>query len=207
LVFPGAYTLKWSLPFPDVSFGFSRYVAAVLTVRHPLQYIDTRIFRLPDPIDAVFSGDIPQSPGNALPYVVIIVGIALLLLRVIDFRLCLSFLGTVGALALGCNALFPAFSQHLLELFIGNLFLTAFFIVADRRIAPGTRGGQWVIGVFTGTIAFLARYFSPFPDGLWIAVILGNLCSRVIDENILKFKYRTSYMLTKHGMTNEEELL
>ena len=103
--------------------------------------------------------------------------------------------------------LFPAFSQHLLELCIGNLFLTAFFIIADQRIAPGTKGGRWIIGVLTGVLAFLARYFSPFPDGLWIAVILGNVCSGLVDNIILKFKYRTLPMLATHSMTNEEELL
>jgi electron transport complex protein RnfD len=188
--FPSAFRLGWSLPFPDVFFGFSRYIAAVLTVEHPLRYIDTRIFRLPNPIVAVFQGNIPQTPGNAISYVVIVCGIVLLLLRATDFRVCLSFIGTVFTLAIGCDYLFPAFSQHFLELFIGNLLLAAFFIIADRRIAPKTKGGRWITGIFTGIVAFLFRYFSPFPEGVFFAILIGNVCSPIIDERILQFRYR-----------------
>lgn len=190
LSFPFAFHLGWSLPFPGVSFGFSRYVAAVLTVDHPLRYIDTRMFRLPNPIVAVFHGDIPQTPGNAIPSVLIVCGIVLLLFRATDFRVCLAFIGTVFTLAIGCDYLFPAFSQHVLELFIGNLLLAAFFIIADRRIVPNTKGGRWIIGMLSGTVAFLLRYFSPFPEGVFFAILVGNLCSRIIDEGILQFRYR-----------------
>jgi electron transport complex protein RnfD len=196
LSFPSAFRLGWSLPFPGVSFGFSRYVAAVLTVDHPLRYIDTKIFRLPNPITAVFQGNIPQTPGNAIPSVVIVCGIALLLLRATDFRVCLSFLGTVFTLAMGCHYLFPAFSQHILELCIGNLLFAAFFIIANRRIAPKTKGGRWIIGILTGTVAFLFRYVSPFSEGVFFAILVGNLCSRMIDERILQFKYR--HIINEH---------
>ena len=190
LIFPSAFTFGWSLPFPDVFFGFTRYVAAVLTTEHPLHYIDTRIFRLSNPITAVFMGDIPQTPGNAIPYVGIVCGIGLLLLRATDFRICLSFLGTVCVLAIGGNYLFQARSQHLLELCIGNLLLAAFFIIADRRIIPKTTVGRWINGILIGIVTFLLRYFSAFPDGVFLALLLGNICSASIDARVLKWMYK-----------------
>jgi Na+-translocating ferredoxin:NAD+ oxidoreductase RnfD subunit len=190
LSFSFAFNFGWSLPFPSMSFGFTRYIAAVLTVDHPLLYIDTRINRLADPIAAVFMGDVPQTLGNAIPYVVIVCGVLLLLLRAIDFRICLSFIGTVCLLAISCNYVFPSISQHVLELFIGNLLFVAFFIIPDRRIAPRTKGGRWLTGILTGVVAFIIRYFSSFPDGIFFAVLFGNVFSAIIDEGVLKHKYR-----------------
>ena len=190
LSFSFAFNLGWSLPFPNLSFGFSNYSAAVLTIDHPLMYIDTRIFRLTNPITAVFMGDIPQTPGNAIPYVLIICGVCLLLLRAIDFRVCLSFIGTVVVLAVACNFLFPQFSQNLLELFVGNLLLAAFFIIPDRRIASRTKGGRWMTGILAGVVAFIIRYFSSFPDGVFFAVLFGNVFSAIIDEGVLQHTYR-----------------
>lgn len=188
--FPSAFRRGWSLPFPDVTFGFSRYVAAVLTGEHPLRYIDTRIFRLPNPLVAVVQGNIPQPPGNAIPLVVIGCGIVVLLLRATDFRVCLSCIGTVFTLARGCHALFPAFSQHMLELCIGNLVFAVFFMIPDRRIAPQTQEGRWILGSVIGIIAFMIRSFSPFPEGVFFAMLVGNVCSPVIDERILRLRYR-----------------
>lgn len=190
LSFAFAFNLGWSLPFPGIFFGFKHYIAAVLTVDHPLLYADFRIYRIPEPITAILAGDFPQTVGNAIPYVVIVCGILLLLLRAIDFRVCLSFLGTVCLLAIACNYLFPDVSQHVLELFIGNVFLVAFFIVSNRRTAPRTKAGRWITGILTGVVAFLIRYFSSFPDGVFFAVLFGNVFSAIIDESVLKHAYK-----------------
>lgn len=190
LSFSFAFNLGWSLPFPHLSFGFHRYIAALPTVEHPLLYLDTRIFRLKEPVIAVLMGNIPQTPGNAIPFVLIACGLCLLLLRAIDFRTCLSFLGTVFLLAISCNYLFPGVSQNLMELFMGNLLLAAFFIIPDRRIAPRTKPGRWIVGCLTGMAAFLIRYFSSFPDGVLFAVLFGSVFSAIIDEGVLKYQYR-----------------
>jgi Na+-translocating ferredoxin:NAD+ oxidoreductase RnfD subunit len=190
LSFSFRFNLGWSLPFPNLFFGFHKYIAALPTVEHPLLYMDTRIYRLQKPVAAVLMGNIPQTPGNAIPFVLIMCGLFLLLLRAIDFRTCLSFLGTVFLLAISCNYLFPGVSQNVLELFMGNLLLAAFFIIPDRRIAPRTKAGRWIVGILTGTVAFLIRYFSSFPDGVFFAVLFGNVFSAIIDEGVLKYKYR-----------------
>ncbi|MGA1868411.1 MAG: RnfABCDGE type electron transport complex subunit D [bacterium] len=190
LSFSFTFDFGWSLPFPGLFFGFRHYRAAVLTAEHPLLYIDTRIYRLAHPLRAVFMGNIPQTPGNAVPVVLIACGLLLLLFRAIDFRMCLSFTGTLFLLALSCNYMFPHVSQNILELCIGNGLIAAFFIIPDRRIAPRTKAGRWITGALTGLVAFLNRYFSSFPDGIFFAVLFGNVFSAIIDEGVLKYTYR-----------------
>jgi Na+-translocating ferredoxin:NAD+ oxidoreductase RnfD subunit len=77
-----------------------------------------------------------------------------------------------------------------MELFMGNLLLAAFFIIPDRRIAPRTKPGRWIVGILTGVAAFLIRYFSSFPDGVFFAVLFGSVFSAIIDEGVLKYQYR-----------------
>lgn len=187
LSFPFAFNIGWSLPFSTSSFGFKHYIAAVLTVDHPLLYFDRRI---PESITEILSGNFPQTTGNAIPYVVLVCGVVLLLFRAIDFRMCLSFIGTVSVLAVSCKFLLPEVFQHVFELFIGNLFFVTFFIVSDRRIAPRTPKGRWLVGILTGVVAFLIRSFSSFPDGTFFAVLFGNVFSAIIDEGVLKQTYK-----------------
>ena len=187
LSFPFAFDTAWSLPFSTPFFGFKHYIAAVLTVDHPLVYFDHRI---PKSITDILIGNFPQPPDNAIPYVVLGCGVLLLLLRVIDFRMCLSFVGTVALLAVSGKFLFPLVFQHGFELFIGDLFFAAFFIIADRRISPRTHTGSWLTGILTGMIAFITRSFSSYPDSTFFAVLFGNVFSAIIDEGVLKYTYK-----------------
>lgn len=182
LSFPFAFNNGWTLPFPGLLTGFTRYTAAVITTEHPLTLLRARA---PESVLTLWQGNFPQPSGSAIPFVVLAAGLFLLLVRSIDFRTCLGFLGSVTVLTLLFHGAFPDAVQPVAGLLVGNLLFAGFFILPDRRIAARTTAGRWLIGILTGIVAFVIRNFSSFPDGVFFAVLFGNVFTAIIDEGIL----------------------
>lgn len=202
LSFPFAFNLGWSLPFPGFFTGFHHYIASVITTEHPLIYLS---YRIPKSLIEILIGNFPQPSGNAIPYMVIICGILLLVLRAIDFRMCLSFLATVWFLTVVLHTFFPNMFQNVSGLFVGNFFFAGFFIIPNQRIAPRTEMGRWLIGILTGLAAFIIRSFSSFPDGVFFAILFGNVFSAIIDESILKQRYQQKLVPPDEAVSSEQE--
>jgi Na+-translocating ferredoxin:NAD+ oxidoreductase RnfD subunit len=104
--------------------------------------------------------------------------------------MCLTFFGTVVFLHVLFHALFPETIQPVASLLVGNSLVVGFFVVPDSRIAPRTRAGRWWIGLLIGIVAFVIRGFSSFPEGVLFAVLFGNVFSAIVDEGILKQRYK-----------------
>lgn len=187
LSFPFEFNLGWSLPFPGFFLGFTRYSAAVITTEHPLVYLR---YRLPESLETLIRGAFPQPAGNAVPVLLLGVGLILLLLRAIDYRTCLAFFTTVLILNFSLNALFPDHIHPMTSLLVGNLMLAGLFILPDRRIAARTPAGRWIIGILTGIVAVVIRNFSSFPDGVFFAVLFANVFAAIIDEGVLHQTYK-----------------
>ena len=185
LSFPAMFGFGWSRPFPDVSMGFTRYAAAVLTIDHPIEFLQTKG---PIAVTELLAGNFPQTPGNAIPLVLAICGLLLLFLRAVDFRAFVSFVGTVVVLTAVSDHFFSAPPLH--TLLVGNFMLAGFFVFPEHRVCARTKRGRWITGIVTGLIAFLIRNYSSFPDGVFFAVLFGNAFSALIDEGVMALKYR-----------------
>ena len=187
LSFTSEFGFGWSLPFPDMTMGFEHYTASVLTIDHPIEVFSS----LPrvDFRDIVL-GDFPQTPGNAIPLLTLALGLGLLVLRAVDFRSCLSFLGTVALLSFAGNILVPQSTVAPMTLLIGNFVVASLFVLPDPRTAGRTFTGRWLTGAVAGVVAFVIRSFSGFPCGVFFAVLFANVFSPIIDEAVLGVKYR-----------------
>ncbi|MBU8920523.1 MAG: RnfABCDGE type electron transport complex subunit D [Bacteroidales bacterium] len=186
LSYSRAFGFGWSLPFPDVITGYSRYAASVLTIDHPIIFLEAqRSVTLTD----LLYGNVPQTPGMAVPLLVIGCGLLLYLFKAVDVRSSLIFLGTVTGLSFSGEWIMPGVFGDPYMVLTGNLLLAGFFVFPDRRTAPRTKGGRYVTALLAGIIAFLIRSFSTFPCGVFFAVIFANVFSPIIDEGFIKAKY------------------
>ena len=69
---------------------------------------------------------------------------------------------------------------HLLS---GGIILCAVFIATDYSTSPMTSTGKIIFGVGCGIITMLLRYAGI--EGVYIAVVIMNLFSRIIEEYTL----------------------
>lgn len=116
--------------------------------------------------------------GEASLILLFIGAIYLIITKVIDYRIPISYLGTVMILAL----MLPTTTPPLFFLLSGNLFLGAFFIATDYVTTPVTKLGQWVFGIGCGILTIVIRTWISFSDGVCYSILLMNLLTPLIDR-------------------------
>ncbi len=186
LSYPAAFGFGWTFPFPDPVAGFTRYIAAVPSIDHPITYL---VDRIDVTVIEILAGNFPQTPGNALPILLILCGLILWVLRAVDVRGSFAFLGTVTVLTAVFHLAMPGIFPSLKSLLVGNLLFASFFVYPDTRISPHTKRGRWVTGILAGITALIIRSLSDFPCGVFYAVLFGNVFSPILDEWMLHAKY------------------
>jgi Na+-translocating ferredoxin:NAD+ oxidoreductase RnfD subunit len=190
LSFPRAFGFGWSYPFASAFSGFRHWSAALPLVDHPLGFLATGN---PVATSTILSGSFPQPPGNALPILVLCLGILLLILRAISFRTCLGFLGATLILTVAL----PGFATApvMQTLLVGDTLLVAFLVLSDTRTCSRTVQGRWITGVVAALVAFLIRHFASVADGSFFAVLFVAVFAPLIDEAFLKINSVTKLSL------------
>lgn len=187
LSFAQAFGYGYVYPFSGIFTGYSHWGAGVPTVDNP--YI---LFSMDSPglVSTLFRGAFPQTPGAAYPLVIIFLGILLLLLRAVDFRIFIAFTLSYMVTFFVIDLVSPESARGAADLLMGNTLLTAFFILPDQRTISRTRQGRWVTGFFVGAAGAVIRRYSAFPDGILYAVLLAGIFGGIIDYGILQRRYR-----------------
>lgn len=166
----------WTLPNTA---SFSNIDA--VTAATPLgQFKFERI--LTDNLDLLL-GNIGGTLGETSAVVIIIGGLYLLLRKYADWRIPVSFLGTVfivgGLFWLVHPAQHPDPVFHLLS---GGLMLGAFFMATDMVTSPITPKGSWIFGVGAGLILIIIRLYGGLPEGVMYAILLMNAFTPLINR-------------------------
>lgn len=139
-----------------------------------------------------FIGLRPGSMGET-SILACLIGMAILLFcGVASWRIMLSM--TAGALALATlfwyigsetNTAF-ALAPHW-HLILGGFAFGAIFMATDPISASMTKGGQYVYGALIGVLVIVVRVLNPgFPEGVMLAILLGNVCAPTIDYYFVK---------------------
>ena len=104
--------------------------------------------------------------------------------RVLDWRIPLSLLITVGLFALGISLYsdHPNWQSPGFQLLSGGVVLTAFFIATDPVTAATTSLGRWIYAAGIGCLAMIIRVWGGYPDGFAFAVLFMNLAAPTIDH-------------------------
>ncbi len=169
--FPVQMTL-WSKPVLSFT-GFDTVTAAT-----PLAIVKMKLSQpVPSYFD-LFMGNVPGSLGETCKLALLIGGIVLIIFRIIDFRIPLTYILTVFVL----SYLFKR--DPLFEILSGGLILGAFFMATDMVTAPTTKMGKVVFALGCGIITALIRNFGGFPEGVCYSILLMNCLVPLIDKYI-----------------------
>lgn len=125
------------------------------------------------------------SLGETSTALLLLGGCLLLALRIISWRIPVSIIVTMAALATVFNLIDPdRYPGAVFHLTSGALMLCAFFIATDYVTSPASRLGQIIYGASIAALIFVVRSWAAFPEGVGFAVLLMNACVPLIDHFI-----------------------
>ena len=124
----------------------------------------------------LFLGNISGSLGETSALALLLGALFLVVYKIIDWRIPVSYLGTVMimALVMGQDPIF-----HLLT---GGLMLGAFFMATDYVTTPVTPKGRLFFGIGCGLLTMLIRRYGGFPEGVCYSILLMNLATPLLDR-------------------------
>jgi electron transport complex protein RnfD len=127
----------------------------------------------------LFFGNVGGCLGETSALLLLIGALFLMFIRVIDWRIPVSYVGTVMLLALVLpnNHLSPLF--HVLS---GGVILGAFFMATDYVTSPVTGKGRIIFGIGCGVITMLIRLYGGYPEGCSYSILLMNVATPFIDR-------------------------
>jgi len=138
-----------------------------------------------------FIGIMPGSVGEVGTLAILIGGIALLVMKIASWRIVVGvFLGMIGLSMLfntigsATNPMFA--TPWYWHMVLGGFAFGTFFMATDPVSAAMTNTGKWIFGILIGVMIVLIRVVNPaFPEGVMLAILLGNLCAPLIDHFVV----------------------
>ena len=107
--------------------------------------------------------------GETSSVILLLGGLYLVLRKVINPIIPLSFIGSVALLSF-------AFSENILiSVFSGSLILVAIFMATDYATSPSKPLMQLGYGIGCGILTFILRRFTPIYEGTIIALLIMNI--------------------------------
>ncbi|MFP4478686.1 MAG: RnfABCDGE type electron transport complex subunit D [Candidatus Izemoplasmatales bacterium] len=130
-------------------------------------------------------GNVPGAIGETFRLGILILGLVLILLKIVDWRIPLFYLGSVLVFtAIGNLALPDVFPDPILSLFVGGLLFGAFFVATDPVTAPLKNKGRIFYGIGLAFFTVLIRNFATFQEGVIFAIIIMNAIAPLIDDSL-----------------------
>lgn len=151
----------WPIPFYDAN--------DVMTSATPLETRTATYYDL-------FMGSIGGALGEVSALAILLGLFYLAAMRVTSLHIPLTFVGTVYLFSWLTDQL-PLF-----QILSGGLLLGAVFMAADPVTTPMTSLGKIIFGLGCGAITCSIRFFTPWPEGVGIAILIMNLLTPVIDR-------------------------
>jgi electron transport complex protein RnfD len=148
--FPIAMT-TWSTPFADAVSGATPLVSG------GTDYM------------SLFLGQRAGCIGESSVLLIVLACLFLIVMRVIDWRLPISMVGTVAL----CTLI--AGGDVLAAVMTGGLLFGSVFMITDYATSPVTPWGRVLFGAGCGLITFLIRNFGGFPEGVMFSILIMNV--------------------------------
>ena len=126
----------------------------------------------------LFLGNVPGVLGETSKVALLLGGLYLLVRRVIDWRIPVTFIATVFV----CYLLKDGANVALYQILSGGLFIGAFFMATDYATSPITPWGKIIMGVGCGLLLFVIRAFANYPEGCSFAILFMNMATPLIDK-------------------------
>lgn len=135
-------------------------------------------------ISDMFFGNIQGTIGETSAIALLIGAAFLLFMKVIDFRIPLTYIGSFTIFAAIYSAATGGFELNyvLAHLCGGGLMLGAWFMATDYVTTPITKKGQLVYGCVLGIVTAVFRIFGGSAEGVSYAIIFCNLLIPLIER-------------------------
>ncbi len=179
IAFPQQMSAAWKVPFADV-----------VTSATPLG-----LFKVSGEMSSYMDlllGQHAGSMGELFRLGIIAGGIFLMLTKVSNWRIPVSYLGTVLLLSLIGSPFIGTVAPPVFSLLSGGLLFGAMFMATDPVTGPTTKEGKYIFGIGCGLMTVLIRSFSGYTEGVMFSIIFMNGLNPLIDHMVLKSKYRNN---------------
>jgi len=130
-------------------------------------------------------GNIGGSLGETSALAVLAGGIFILIRRYAEWRIPVSYMGTVfvvgGVFWMISPESYPDPVFHMLS---GGLMLGAFFMATDMVTSPITPLGAWIFGIGAGIVLLVIRLFGGVPEGVMYSILFMNAFTPIINRKL-----------------------
>ncbi len=178
VAFPAAMTTQLKVPFSDA-----------ITSASPMALFKTQ--GVMTGYQELLMGQTAGSMGEIFHLGIILGGIFLMITKVSNWRIPVSYLGSVLLLSwIGHNVFLDAVAPPLFQLLAGGLLFGAMFMATDPVTCPYTRIGKYIFGILCGFLTVLIRGFSGYVEGVMFSIVIMNAFTPLLDHIILMVKYK-----------------
>lgn len=136
-------------------------------------------------LKSMFLGTEAGTIGETSALLLLIGGIFLIVMKIIDFRVPVFYIGTFAVFMLIFGA--ATGKTDLLYYVVGNVFagglmLGAFFMATDYVTCPITDMGKIYYGIILGLLTGIIRAFGPAAEGVSYAIIISNMLAPLVEK-------------------------
>ncbi len=143
-----------------------------------------------DSMLSLFVGRVGGCIGETSALLLLIGAVYLLYRHFIDWRIPVSYVGTVAVLAWifgGPSGLLTG--NALYHVLAGGLILGAFYMATDMVTSPGSPRGMLIFGVGCGVLTSIIRTVGGYPEGVSYSILLMNVATPLIDRHTRPKKF------------------
>ena len=174
---------KWLTPFADTTITDSITSATPLAV-----YKTTGVMAA---VSDLLTGHTAGSMGETCRIAIILGGLFLIFTKVGNWRIPVSYIGTVFISAVIGNHFLPeSIAPPVFQILTGGLLFGALFMATDPVTSPFTNAGKYTAGILCGILTVSIRSFSGYVEGVMFSIVIMNAFAPLIDHMVLMLKYR-----------------
>ena len=130
----------------------------------------------------LFFGNVQGTIGETSALAILIGAAILLINRIIDFRIPLTYIGTFAVFVLLFGGHGFDVKYLLCHLFGGGLMLGAWFMATDYVTSPITPKGKIIYGIICGCLLGIFRMFGASAEGCSYSIIFANMLVPLIER-------------------------
>jgi len=134
----------------------------------------------------LFMGNYRGTMGETFAFLIILLGIVLIALKVIDWRITVSFLVTLlfttFVMGLTSGLGMQSFEFSIRNVMLGGALFGAVFCLTDPVTSPTSRTGKIIFGIGAALITALIRYQASSVEGVGFSIMLMNIMTPMIDR-------------------------
>ena len=141
----------------------------------------------------LFYGFVPGSIGETSTLAILIGAFILIITKVANWRIMAGIMIGMTGIALLTNLSAGVSTNPMMDLtpqyhfVLGGFAFGMVFMATDPVSASQCDAGRWIYGILVGALVVVIRSMNPaFPEGMMLAILLGNAFSPMIDYIIVR---------------------